>query len=288
MQPTLLETDLLKVFVAVAERGGFTRAAAALNRTQSAVSMQIKRLEDGVGAALFQRHGRQVRLSSAGESLIGYARRMLALNDEAVGAVRQHEIAGTVRLGCIDDYATRVMPSILAKFWAEHPSVLVEVETGLTSHLLERIETDFDLVLGMQPAGLGRGKTICRDSPVWATSADHDVHREDPLPLALYRDGCLFRRWATSALDGAGRRWRCAYVSPSAATVEAAVESGLAVSVFKRSTVSPKLRRLGAREGFPRLPDVDITLHMPARAVSRQTGALADHLTRSVRAWHNR
>jgi DNA-binding transcriptional LysR family regulator len=288
MQPTLLEPDLLRVFVAVAERGGFTRAATALNRTQSAVSMQIKRLEEGVGAALFQRDGRKVRLSSAGESLIGYARRMLALNEEAVGAVRQHEVSGTVRLGCIDDYATRVLPAILAKFWEDHPRVLVEVETGLTTHLLDRLETEFDLVLGMQPVGVGRGKPICRDSPVWAASPDHDVHRQDPMPLALYRDGCLFRRWATSALDGAGRRWRCAYVSPSVATVEAAVENGLAVSVFKRSTVSPKLRRLGPREGFPRLPDVDITLHVPARAVSRQSAALADHLTRSLRAWHNR
>jgi DNA-binding transcriptional LysR family regulator len=212
---------------------------------------------------------------------------MLALNDEALGTVRRHEIAGVVRLGCIDDYATRILPAILARFWKEHPSVLVEVETGLTSHLLDVIETDFDLVLGMQPSGLGRGRVICRDTPVWATSARHDVHRQDPLPLALYRDGCQFRRWATGALDAVGRRWRCAYVSPSLAAVEAAVENGLAVSVFKRSTVSPKLRRLGLRDGFPRLPDVDITLHMPARAVSRQSAALADHLTRSLRAWHN-
>jgi DNA-binding transcriptional LysR family regulator len=284
MQPTLLETDLLKVFVAVAERGGFTRAATALNRTQSAVSMQIKRLEEGVGAALFQRAGRHVRLSSAGESLIGYARRILALNDEAVGAVQQHEVAGVVRLGCIDDYATRVVPSILAQFWKEYPAVLVEVETGLTAHLLERIETDFDLVLSMQPAGLGRGTVIRRDTPVWAVSPQRAVHRQDPLPLALYRDGCLFRRWATSALDGIGRRWRCAYVSPSVATVEAAVECGLAVSIFKKSTVSPRLRRLGVRDGFPRLPDVDIALQTPSRALSRQTGALADHLMRSLRA----
>jgi DNA-binding transcriptional LysR family regulator len=288
MQTTLLDPDLLKVFVIVAERGGFTRAAVALNRTQSAVSMQIKRLEEGVGAPLFQRDGRRVRLSSAGEALLGYARRMLALNEEAVGAVRQREVAGSVRFGCIDDYAARVLPAILAKFWTEHPGVLVELETGLTSHLLERIETDFDLVLGMQPAGLGRGRTICRDSAVWAASAEHDVHRLDPLPLALYREGCLFRRWATTALDGAGRRWRCAYVSPSLATVEAAVESGLAVSVFKRSTVSPRLRRLGARDGFPRLPDIEITLNVPTRAVSRQSEALAEHLTRSLRAWHNR
>ena len=284
MQPALLDTDLLKVFVAVAERGGFTRAATALNRTQSAVSMQIKRLEAGIGAALFQREGRRVRLSTAGESLIGYARRILALSDEAVGAVQQHEVASVVRLGCIDDYATRVLPAILAQFWKRHPTVLVEVETNLTVHLLERIETDFDLVLGMQPAGLGRGTVVRRDTPVWASSPLHAAHRQDPLPLALSRDGCLFRRWATSALDSAGRRWRCAYVSPSIATVEAAVESGLAISVFKKSTVSPRLRRLGARDGFPRLPDVDITLFAPGRAVSHGAGALADHLAHSLRA----
>ena len=233
---------------------------------------------------MFQREGRQVRLTSAGESLVGYARRILALSDEAVGAVQQHEVASVVRLGCIDDYAMRFLPAILARFWRQHPAVLVEVETGLTARLLERIETDFDLVLAMHPAGLGRGTVIRRDLPVWAASPQHAVHRQDPLPLALFREGCLFRRWATSALDGVGRRWRCAYVSPSIATVEAAVETGLAVSVFKKSTVSPRLRRLGARDGFPRLPDVDITLHAPSRAVSRQASALADHLAHSLRA----
>jgi len=286
MRPVVLDTDLLRTFVAVADRGGFTRAAAALNRTQGAISMQIKRLEDDVGAALFLRDGRRVRLTPSGEALIGYARRMLALNDEAVGAVRRNVIAGVVRLGCIDDYATRVLPGILARFWREPPAVLVEVETGLTSDLLERLDRDLDIVLGMHPAGMGRGEVICRDTPIWAASPVHAVHRQNPVPLALYRDGCLFRRWATGALDELGRPWRLAYVSPSLATVEAAVEAGLAISVFKRSTVSPRLRRLTRRDGFPPFPDVDITLHVRSGGVSRQTAALADHLTRSLRAWH--
>ncbi len=286
MQTRLLDSDLLKVFVTVAERGGFTHAARALNRTQSAVSMQIKRLEQEVGTALFEREGRRTGLTEAGEALMGYARRLLALNDEAIGVVRQRRIAGTIRLGCIDDYATRVLPRILARFWSEHPTVQVEVQTGLTSDLVQRIGAEFDLVLGMHPVGLGRGDVICRDTPVWATSRAHRTHREDPLPLAVSRQGCLFRRWATAALDDRGRRWRCAYMSPSLATVEAAVEAGLAVSVFKKSTISPRLRRLTVREGFPRFPDVDITLHTGPGGATRQARALADHLTRSLRAWH--
>lgn len=269
------------MLVTIAERGGFSRAATALHRTQSAVSMQMQRLERAAGTALFARRGRTVRLTREGEALVGYARRMLTLGDEALGAISKSECAGTVRIGSLDDYATRVMPAILAKFWSAYPDVQVEVRTGLTTDLFERLGVDYDLVLGMQPAGSGRGTLIRRDRPVWAAAAKYDAHKKQPVPLALYPEGCLFRRWATRSLEDAGRPWRCAYVSQSYYALEAAVRAGLAVSVFKRSTLAPDLRRLSAAQGFPALPEIEIVMHRTrdaSRAANQLAEALIEHL----------
>jgi DNA-binding transcriptional LysR family regulator len=274
----MLDHDLLRAFVAVAERGGFTRAAAMLGRTQSAVSMQMQRLEAQSGRRLLDRRGRRVELTAEGERLLGYARRILQLQDEVLLALATSGVSGVVRVGSIDDYATRVLPPILAAFAERYPAVQVELHTGLTAHLLERLGADYDLVLAMHPVGTNRGLVLRRDRPIWATSADADVHSANPLPLALYPNGCLFRRWATQALDACGRAWRCAYMSPSLGAVEAAVAAGLAVSVFKKTTLSPALRVLGPREGFPHLPEVEITLHAARDDRSRASSHLAEHI----------
>jgi len=279
----MLELNLLRVLVAVAERGGFTHAARALHRTQSAVSMQMKRLEHAAGVPLFVRRGRVIRLNRDGEALIGYARRMLTLGDEALGALSKSDCVGTVRVGSSDDhYATRVLPRMLTQFLRAHRGVRVELRTGLTVELLERLGADYDLVLGMHSAGSSGGLVIRRDRPTWATAAASKAHQEDPLPLALYPDGCLFRRWATRALDNAGRAWQCAYVSPSYGALVAAVRAGLAVSVFKRSTLAPGLRSLGRKDGFPVLPEMEIALHR-AQDASRAANELAKHLIECLR-----
>lgn len=279
----MLDGELLSVFAAVARSGSFTRAARQLNRTQSAVSMQIKRLETGLGAVLFRRHGRSIEITREGERLLGYARRILALGEEAAAAMAEERVAGRVRLGAMDDYATRLLPPMLAAFARAHPGIEVELHTGLTLQLLERLGGDFDLVLAMHPAGSGRGTVLCEDQPVWATSAKHALEHRTPLPLALSPQGCLFRRWATQGLDDLGRPWRLAYMSPSLGTVEAAVIAGLAVGVFKASTMSPKLKILAATEGFPDLPRVEIALHRASGAETRAVVLLAEHLEGRLR-----
>jgi DNA-binding transcriptional LysR family regulator len=277
-----LDPDLLRAFVAVADHRGFTRAARSLNRTQSAISMQIKRLEAMMAAPLFER-GRAVQLTREGESLIGYARRILDLNDEAVRHLDDGRLAGTVRMGVIDDYAGCVLPEILARFAAQHPGIYVEVHTGLTVDLLELLGDRLDLVLGMQPQGSGRGEFLREDPPVWAVGKGHRVHERDPLPLALYPSGCLFRDWALAALDASGRRWRLAYMSPSRSAVEAACAAGLAVTVVKASTLPATLRRLGEEDGFPALPAAEITLHRAPGKPRRAAAALADFIAASLR-----
>ncbi|MBV8652237.1 MAG: LysR family transcriptional regulator [Alphaproteobacteria bacterium] len=281
--PIALDAELLRAFVAVVDHRGFTSAARSLNRTQSAVSMQIKRLEAATAAPLFERAGRAVRLTRSGEALLGYARRILDLNDEALRRIDGARLAGTVRLGVIDDYACFVLPAVLARFAEQHPDVYVEVHTGLTDHLLAQLGDRLDLVLGMQPAGLGRGEVLRRDPPVWAGPKGQATHRRDPLPLALYPQGCLFRDWALRALDAAGRRWRLAYMSPSRAAVEAAAAAGLAVTVVKASLLPAGLRRLGAADGFPPLPEAEITLHRAPGHPLRAATALGDFVRAELR-----
>jgi DNA-binding transcriptional LysR family regulator len=276
-----LDPELLQAFVAVADQRSFTRAAATLNRTQSAVSMQIKRLEDRLGVELFHRTKANVDLSPSGEGLLGYARRILSLNDEAIAHLREHKVEGVVRLGVMDDYGTLIVPPLLASFLAGYPLIQVEMETGLTSSMPARLGEAYDLVIAMHPAGRGDGEFLCREQAVWATSAEHPVEEQDPLPVALYPQGCLFRRWAMEALDAATRRWRLAFVSHSLTAVESIAVQGLAVTVVKSGTFPSRLRRLSERDGLPPLPAADICLHRAAN-LSHAGALLADHLRMAI------
>ncbi|MGY3528148.1 LysR substrate-binding domain-containing protein [Bradyrhizobium sp. USDA 4452] len=282
MSAPILDPDLLQAFVAVADHRSFTRAALALNRTQSAISMQVKRLEERLQAELFHRSTSSVDLSAAGEGLLGYARRILSLNAEAVGRVRAHGTDGRVRLGVMDDYGTLIVPPLLKDFIANYPLIHVEMETGLTSSMTDRLGEAYDLVIAMHPEGRGEDELLRTEQAVWAASAAHRVEALDPLPVALYPQGCLFRSWAMQALDEAGRPWRLAFVSHSLSAVEAIAAQGLAVTVVKSGTFPPTLRRLTAREGMPRLPRAEIRLHR-AQNLSRAASLLADHLVAALR-----
>jgi DNA-binding transcriptional LysR family regulator len=276
-----LDPDLLKAFVAVADHRSFTRAATTLNRTQSAVSMQIKRLEDRLGVELFNRTKANVDLSAAGEGLLGYARRILTLNEEAIGRLAERKVEGVVRLGVMDDYGTFIIPPLLANFLAGYPKIHVEMETGLTSSMPARLGEAYDLVIAMHPEGRGEGEFLRREQAVWAASPSQAVEEQEPLPVALYPQGCLFRKWAIEALDAAKRSWRLAFVSHSLAAVESVAAQGLAVTAVKASTFSPKLRPLSDRDGMPRLPAADVCLHRAAN-LSRAGALLADHLRTNI------
>ncbi|MGF6230748.1 DNA-binding transcriptional LysR family regulator [Inquilinus ginsengisoli] len=273
----MLDPDLLRAFVAVADHGSFTRGAAALNRTQSAVSMQIQRLEGAVGAAVLDRSRRGLRLTPAGEVLLGYARRILSVSAEAMGRLRDLQVEGVVRLGVMEDYGTRLVPPLLAGFAAAHPRIQVEMVTGLTTPMLPRLGERFDLVLAMHAAGDGGGTFLRREQAVWAAGRDVAVEERTPLPLALYPQGCLFRAWAMASLDAAGQPWRLAFVSHSLAAVTAIAAQGLAVTVVKAGLLPPELRRLSDRDGLPPLPEADIRLHR-APGLAPAGELLAQHL----------
>lgn len=278
MEASELDPRLLQAFIAVAEHRSFTRAAAGLHRTQSALSMQIKRLEDRLGSRLFHRQPGSVTLTEAGETLLGYAHRIVALSEEALHRLQQEcDIEGTVRLGVMDDYAQIVLPPALQTFADTHPRVRIAIETGLTATMIDRLDSDFDLVVAMHSKGEGGGVLLREERPVWAASATHATENLDPLPVALYPQGCLIRQWAIDALNADGRRWNLSFVSQSLAAVESITAQGLAVTVVKAGTFPPRLRRLDKSDGLPTLPDADIRLHRAAD-LCRPAALLASHL----------
>ncbi|WP_298877771.1 LysR family transcriptional regulator [uncultured Bradyrhizobium sp.] len=276
-----LDPDLLKTFLAVAEHRSFTRAAEHLNRTQSAVSVQVRRLEERLGMKLLQRNRSGVVPTATGDELRAYAQRILALHAEAVSTLRARKPEAVIRLGVMDDYGTILVPPLLASFARNHPAVRVEVETGLTATMPARLGEAYDLVIAMHPVGRGDGELLRREQAVWAAAASGRAMAVDPLPVALYPPGCLFRQWAAEALDRAGRPWRLAFVSRTLAAVESIAAEGLAVTVVKAGTLPPRLRALSPRDGLPPLPAADIRLHC-ARKLSRAAAMLADHLQRGI------
>ncbi|WP_027189153.1 LysR substrate-binding domain-containing protein [Paucidesulfovibrio longus] len=261
-----LPLDHLRTFVVAAETGGFTSAGRIVHRTQAAVSMQIKRLESELGQELFHREGRGVRPTQAGELLLGYARRLLGLHDEALAALVKPDVAGTVRLGAPEDFAGAPLAQALARFARAHPRVLVELHCEATPRLLESLAAGrLDLTLATGTDGAARtesgGRAIHRAPLAWAVGRGFDTHLTRPLPLAVFHQGCPYRRAAESALDAAGIPWRAAFSTPSLSGALAAVRAGLGVAPVPRSLAAPDCRLLKEDEELPALVDVDVTLH---------------------------
>lgn len=278
----LIEPELLRSFIAIAETGGFTAAAQRVHRTQSAVSMQIRRLEEQLGAELFQREGRTVRLSYDGELLLPHARRILQAHREALAAFDKEQLAGTVTLGAPDDYASTFLPKSLARFAEAHAKVHLEFVCQPSVELVRRLaEGSIDLALVTEGSGERGGTLLLRERLVWVTSAAHRAQELDPLPLAIFEPGCPFRRAAVESLARADRAYRIAYTSVSLAGVHAAIDAGLAVTVMLRSSVRPGQRILDERDGFPRLGEAGIVLLRaspePAPLVDALEAAITDY-----------
>lgn len=282
MIPTL-DLDQLRTFVAIAETGGFTRAAESVNKTQSAVSMQMRRLEERIGKPIFARDGRLSRLTDDGERLLSYARRLVALNDETVSAFDEAELTGHVRLGTPDDYADRFLPEILARFSRSNPRVEVTVICEPTVLLIDRIRgNELDIAIITQTRDSGSETVVRREPLLWVTSARHFAHRSDPLPLALGRGDCCWRTSALAALARVNRDYRILYSSWNSTAVGAAVLAGLAVSVLPESVLRPGMRVLSEADGFPRLPVIEIALLRSRHHASPLVDALSGHIVSSL------
>lgn len=278
-----IDMDLFRTFLATIDLDGLNKAAIAVGRSQSTVSTQIKRMEDIAGCDLFQPDGRKVRLTPAGEKLAGYARRLIALHDEALEALAENRLDGSVSLAVMGDYANHVLPQFLAGFMERHPSIMIDVTTGFSEDLLAQLGGRFDLVLSTHPLGEGRGERLRVERTQWVFSANHELPKTAAVPLALLPPGNLFRKWALDALDQAGIPWHVLFTSSSIAAVEAAAAAGIAVCVAKQGSAGSGLRFLGKRHGFPELPETEIVLNRSTGRFPAATLALGDYLANEMR-----
>lgn len=277
-----IDTDLLRAFLAVIDHDGFIKASHVLGRSQSAVSMQMRRLEDAVEIPLFQRSGRKMVLTSAGETFQGYARRLVLLHDQALDALQESRTVGSVGLAVMGDYAANVLPAVLRRFIERYPDVLVDVTTGFSYDLIQNLGQRFDIVLSTQPKGSSLGEVLRTERTRWAFSSKHVLPQSGVLPLAVLPKGNLFRDWAIRVLDDADIQWRIAFTSSSIATVEAAAEAGIALAVVKEGSARQGLRFIQASEGLPALPDSEISIHKSPKTLSKAARLLFDFLKQEL------
>ncbi|MBR0873192.1 LysR family transcriptional regulator [Bradyrhizobium tropiciagri] len=274
----MLELELLRAFVAVADCGGFHRAAEQLNLTQSTISQQIKRLELETRRPLFTRTTRSVALTDEGEMLLGDARRLLQLEEAARQRLLAPRLSGAVRLGVVEEVAGGSLPPALGRFAALHRGVKLEVQIGISAELIEQLDAGrLDLVFAKRPLGTSKGRLVWREPLVWAAAETFDLVRGAPLPLALYRERSVSRDAALAALRDSELGWEILYTSPSLTGVRAAAVAGLAITPLPLSAVSAGLRVLGAEEGLPPLPDLEFAIYekrRPDKAAAELASAL--------------
>jgi DNA-binding transcriptional LysR family regulator len=281
----MLDTDQLRSFLAIVDSGSFTRAAERVHKTQSAVSMHIRRLEEQLGCALFVRQGRGARLTAEGESLIDFARRIIHAEAGAVAALSRRGLRGAVRLGIPDDYAESFLAEILSRFNRRHPLVEVSVVCEGSPELAAQVSAGaLELALLTDHPGL-RGFELLREQPlVWAAAERFRVAEGAPIPLALGATTCLWRREADEALAAASCPTRGLFFSKNYSAIGTVVRAGLAVTTLPASMVGEGLRVLGPEERLPELPMTRMGLiHAPGRP-TEETKALAEAIRMAVGA----
>ncbi|MGX9857823.1 transcriptional regulator LrhA [Enterobacter hormaechei subsp. steigerwaltii] len=256
-----LDLDLLRTFVAVADLNTFAAAAAAVCRTQSAVSQQMQRLEQLVGKELFARHGRNKLLTEHGIQLLGYARKILRFNDEACMSLMFSNLQGLLTLGASDESADTILPFLLNRISSVYPKLALDVSVKRNAFMVEMLkENEVDLVVTTHRPGQFDSLTL-RTSPThWYCAAEYVLQKGEPIPLVLLDDPSPFRDMVLAALNEAGIPWRLAYVASTLPAVRAAVKAGLGVTARPVEMMSPDLRVLGQSEGLPSLPDTEYLL----------------------------
>jgi len=283
MMATPLDLDQLQTFAVIADCGSFTEAARRVFKTQSAVSMQIKRLEERLGTSLLVRDGRRVTVTQAGETLYHRARRMLQINANIVDLFSKEDLSGTIRIGIPDDYAVRVLPLLLSSFQRSHPKIQIDVSCRPSEELLEGVRTGkFDMIIFTQGTSEKYGELLRSEPMYWMVGKDSKAHEQTPLPIACGNKDCCWRLSAEDALNEANIDYRIAYTSHNATAITSAVNAGLAVGLLCESSITANMRKLGPEDGMPQLPDADIAMLRASTAYGGIYNALAEHIKCSL------
>ncbi|MGC1574538.1 MAG: LysR substrate-binding domain-containing protein [Beijerinckiaceae bacterium] len=283
MGSAMLDTDQLRSFLAIVDTGSFTRAAERVHKTQSAVSMHMKKLEERLGRPLFDKQGRGVRLSEDGEKLVDYARRMLQLEATAVAAISNKGLTGQVRLGIPDDYADNFLPLILTRFTRRHPLVEVSVICDSSLSLNEQVHLgQLDIAVVTDCQRLAHVEILREEQLHWVAGPHGAAHAERPLPLALGRTTCNWRNAALASLAEAAIPSRLVLTSNNYAAIAPMVQAGLAITVLPTSAFRPWQRIVGAREGLPALPPCRIGFITAQGEQTPEAKALAETIRASL------
>ena len=275
----MLDLELLRSFVSVVDAGGFTRAGERVHRTQSTVSQQIKRLEDDVGQPLLIRNGKDITPTEAGERLLSYARRLLALEEEARDVLARPGNEGAVRLGVPEDFAAYRLAKLLGSFSRSHPGLRLDVRADQSLDLKRDLERgDLDLALFKRVAGEKGGIAVWPERVHWVTSKSHPIDaRAGSVPLIGFPLGCLYRASAIRALESEGRAWHMAYSSSSLAGIQAAIAAGMGLGILSEMSIQADHRVLTAKDGFAPIDKTEVAL-VAAPAASPATLRLAERL----------
>lgn len=280
-----LDVRMLRSFVSVIETGSVTETARRLGRTQPAVSLQINRLEELTGKVLVNHEGRRAVLTTDGDIVFSYAKSILRLHDELLSRLASPDIEGQVVLGTPDLYAAFRLPSILSMFRTAFPRIQIELRCALSTPLVGLVHKgEVDLALVTRMRGFSGGEVVGQEQLVWLMGSDANVHRANPVPLALLPTGNVYREYAIEGLERMGRQWRITCVSESIAGLQAAVFANMAVTVLGRSAMVQGMREIGISDYFPPLPKVDLLLYRAAGRNSPALEALHNYLSHSLRA----
>jgi DNA-binding transcriptional LysR family regulator len=279
MERSVLDLELLRSFVSVVDAGGFTRAGERVHRTQSTVSQQIKRLEDAVGRPLLDRNGKGAVPTEEGERLLSYARRILALAEEAHEVVAQPTSDGIVRLGIPEDFAAYRLTELLSDFMRSRPGLRLDVRCDISVKLQHDLDHgELDAALIKREVGAKGGVAAWPEHLRWVASSRYPIDLAPrSVPLAVFQQGCLYRNLAIHVLERGQRPWHVAYSSPNLVGIQAAVSAGLGVSILSEMSILPDHRILGPDEGFMAVADTEVAL-MLAPGASAATRRLADVL----------
>lgn len=280
-----LPTDLLRSFVTVVELGGVSNACETLGRSQPAVSLQIKRLEDLISMPLFLRVNRRLELTEAGQQLFDYARRMLSLNDEAVARLIRPKVSGSVHLGIPNEFAASFLPSILRHYARSHPEITIQVTCDLSINLLKRHKNgEFDLVLALhdQQQAQENSSEAWLEEIVWVGAPGSSADLETPMPLIVAPKGCVYRARIIRTLNAIEQPWRIAYTSPNFSGIRAGVAAGLGITAMSRSSVTDGLKILVSKERLPVLPDVEMGLHYDRAKISAAVYHLVEYISAHI------
>jgi DNA-binding transcriptional LysR family regulator len=282
--PRNLDLTAIRAFVAVVDAGGVTKASGFLNLTQSAVSMQLKRLEEMLGVSLFDRSARKLSLTGSGEQMLGYARRMLDLNDEVLGRLTAPDYTGQIALGVPHDIVYPGIPQVLQRFNTDFPRMRVQLVSSYTSRLKELFARgELDVILTTEDAVGPGGETLIERALVWVGAVNGQVWRQRPLRLA-FEHACIFRRGVQDALDRNAISWEMAVESDSIRTVEASVSADLAVHACIEGTEPPYVERVEHAGALPNLPRIRINLYRAELARGAPVDALTDAIRQAFRS----